>query len=191
MKRKLIIRVLLVLGFFVYFMYSKKDNNDYGYTLNPPLNIKTTDNIERNARLASKDITYPSFYRFKVDPYYRYRKRPKRKKSQKLKVKVYKHMVKGNLSTREIQKVLSKNIDQIKYCYEKIMLRKPDLKGKITVFWRINQKGKVNLIKIDSATLKNENINICIKNKIERWEFPITKNDTYTQVKYPFNFNYK
>ncbi len=94
----------------------------------------------------------------------------------------------GSLNKQQIQRVVRKNISQIKYCYENELLRKPNLKGNITVLWVINPQGKVKSVKITGATLKNKNIFNCMIKKIKRWKFPEPKGGGYSKIIYPFNF---
>jgi pSer/pThr/pTyr-binding forkhead associated (FHA) protein len=111
-----------------------------------------------------------------------------KKRSRKLIAKVGKDMISGNLTREQIQRVVNRNIDQIRYCYEKELLRKPDLKGNITILWKINPQGKVVFVKVDGATLKDNAVHVCMKAKINRWKFPEPKGGGYAQVRYPFNF---
>ncbi len=111
-----------------------------------------------------------------------------KKRSRKLRIKVKDGMITGNLTRQQIQRVVNKNIEQIRYCYESQLLRKPKLKGNVTVLWKINPQGKVVFVKIDGATLKDKKVQMCMRAKIKRWKFPEPKGGGYAQVRYPFNF---
>jgi len=111
-----------------------------------------------------------------------------KKRSRKLRIKVKDGMITGNLTRQQIQRVVNRNIDQIRYCYEKQLLRKPKLKGNVTVLWKINPQGRVVFAKIDGATLKDKAVQMCMRAKIKRWKFPEPKGGGYAQVRYPFNF---
>jgi len=111
-----------------------------------------------------------------------------KRKSRKLRARVGKNMITGNLTRAQIQRVVSKGISQIRYCYEKELLRTPNLKGNVTILWKINPQGKVVLAKVDGATLKNSKVHACMKSRIKRWKFPEPKGGGYAQVRYPFNF---
>ncbi len=112
----------------------------------------------------------------------------KRKVSRKLKVRIKDDMITGNLTRQQIQRVVNRNIDQIRYCYEKQLLTKPMLKGNVTILWKINPQGRVVFVKITGATLKDKTVHFCMSQRIKKWRFPEPKGGGYAQVRYPFNF---
>ncbi len=111
-----------------------------------------------------------------------------KRKKKLLRIRVEADMIKGNLTSQQIQKAVNKGIGQIRYCYKKELIRSPRLKGNLTVLWKINPKGKVVSAKIDSVTLENKKIQICIKAAIKNLIFPEPEDGGYVQVKYTFGF---
>jgi len=95
---------------------------------------------------------------------------------------------KGFLDKAVIQRVVKRHINEIKYCYEKELVRTIGLKGKIIVSWLIKSDGKVSDVKISKTTLKSERVESCIIKKIKRWIFPKPKGGGDVKIKYPFNF---
>ncbi|MBW1811051.1 MAG: TonB family protein, partial [Deltaproteobacteria bacterium] len=106
-------------------------------------------------------------------------------KSPKKKIKVV-----GKLSREAIRKVIRKHIKQIQYCYEKELLKKPNLSGKFVVQFTIGVNGKVSKVKIKSSTLNSPQVEACVARSIKRWVFPKPKGGS-VKVTYPFIFNSK
>ena len=81
------------------------------------------------------------------------------------------------------------NLSALRYMYNKRLKVKPDLKGRVTVKFEINNLGEVIYCKVVSSTVKDRKFKKELVNKILKWDFgeiPFP-NDT-TQVVYPFVF---
>jgi len=111
-----------------------------------------------------------------------------KKRSRRMRVKIKDNMISGNLTRRQIETVVRRHIDQMRYCYEKELLRKPKLKGVVTVIWKINPQGRVVFAKIGGGTLKDRAVQSCMVSRIKGWKFPEPKGGGYAKVKYPFSF---
>ncbi len=118
----------------------------------------------------------------------RYKTNRRDKKRRKLTIDFKEPSLSGNLTKRQIEKVVKRNISQMRYCYEKELLRKPKLKGVITVSWTISPQGRVISVKILGATLNDNSVHSCMRKTIKRWKFPEPRGGGYAKVKYPFSF---
>ncbi len=100
----------------------------------------------------------------------------------------------GDLSRDEIFKVVTRNKNAIRYCYESQLMRYPTLRGKITVDFIIEADGKVQTVRIQQNTLTQataaESVASCLMRFIRRWRFPEPRGGK-VRVIYPFTFGRK
>ncbi|MBW2700083.1 MAG: TonB family protein [Deltaproteobacteria bacterium] len=96
--------------------------------------------------------------------------------------------VKGFLSKDIIQRVIRKHINRIKFCYEKALLKRVDLKGKVMVRFVVGGKGKVISASLSSSTLGDKNTEACILTVVRAMVFPKPKGGGLVIVNYPFVF---
>ena len=94
--------------------------------------------------------------------------------------------VKGSLSTDVIRRVVKIHHAEVKYCYEKELVKKPDLAGKVVTRFIISGKGKVQSAEIKSSTMNNTGFESCVVKKIKRWVFPPPEGGGIVTVTYPF-----
>ncbi|MCK5687774.1 AgmX/PglI C-terminal domain-containing protein [Myxococcota bacterium] len=97
-------------------------------------------------------------------------------------------VVMGSLPKDVIQKVINKNKNQIRYCYEVQLQRNQNLEGKISVKWIISATGSVSKTSLNSSTMKNRAVERCILAKIKTWKFPAPAGGGIVEVNYPFVF---
>lgn len=94
----------------------------------------------------------------------------------------------GALSKGEIKQVITANISQVTYCYQKQLANIPNLAGRVTVRFGINAKGLVYLAEVKSTTLNNRTVEQCILRAIRTWKFPKPRGGGIVYVVYPFVF---
>jgi hypothetical protein len=94
--------------------------------------------------------------------------------------------VNGTLSKEQIRRVVHRNIGQIKHCYEKHLLARPDLEGRVTVKFIINGQGAVMTPAIASSTVAHMGTEQCIASAVGRWTFPQPQGGGIVIVSYPF-----
>jgi len=88
-------------------------------------------------------------------------------------------------SDREaVHRVVLSHTGAVKYCYEKELLRKPDLAGKVTTHFVIDKDGLVTEATITDSTLGDSAVEECLLRQIRSWHFPAKA----TSVTYPFRF---
>lgn len=111
-----------------------------------------------------------------------------RRKTKVPKIIPGKPTIQGSLDKETIRRVIRRHRNEYRYCYEKELNRKRDLNGKIIVKFTISGNGSVIASGIASSTMKNANVEKCLKKKIRRWVFPAPKGGGIVLVKYPFIF---
>jgi len=94
----------------------------------------------------------------------------------------------GYLDRAEIQRVVTRGVGQIQFCYEKELLKHPSLSGRLVVEWTIDAQGNVTLVKVASSTIESAVVARCIVSAIKGWRFPPPRGGEVT-VTYPFIFN--
>ena len=96
--------------------------------------------------------------------------------------------VMGSLDKDVIRRVVRKNTNQIRYCYERELAKNPNLSGKVNVKFVVSGTGKVSSATVASSTLSNAAVESCITQKIRRWRFPEPKGGGIVIINYPFSF---
>lgn len=97
----------------------------------------------------------------------------------------------GGLSREEIQRVISRVMSQIKYCYEKELNKDPNLEGKLVMYWLISGSGDVTTANASQNTFAGSSakpVEQCVTRIIERLKFPSPKGNGVVNVTYPFVF---
>jgi TonB family protein len=97
-------------------------------------------------------------------------------------------VIMGALSRQVISGTIRKHIKQVKYCYEKELVRNPSLQGKVNVKFVIAANGKVSQASIIRSTVGNKPMQACIVNAVKRIRFPPPKGGGIVIVSYPFVF---
>ncbi|MFO0728670.1 MAG: AgmX/PglI C-terminal domain-containing protein [Myxococcota bacterium] len=97
-------------------------------------------------------------------------------------------VIMGSLDKELIRRVIEAHKAQIRYCYEKELVRTPGLFGKIDMEWTITADGLVREAKPKASTMNNPEVERCIAEKIRTWEFPKPKGGGIVVVRYPFVF---
>ncbi|MEM9190167.1 MAG: AgmX/PglI C-terminal domain-containing protein [Myxococcota bacterium] len=95
--------------------------------------------------------------------------------------------VSGYLSPEQINRVVRANSAAIRYCYEIEVQRQPNLRGRVSIQWRINLQGGVTTARVASSSLGNASVEGCIVRQVRRWRFP-QPDGGEVSVTYPFIF---
>jgi hypothetical protein len=93
----------------------------------------------------------------------------------------------GQISQSELEKVLAKYIDKLRYCYEKALLYDPGLAGQITLGWVISPGGGASNVKVLSSQMSNQGLHSCLAGVISGIRVPSPSGGS-VMVKYPFVF---
>lgn len=95
----------------------------------------------------------------------------------------------GSLSREEIQRVIRRVMNQIKFCYERELNKNPNLEGKIVASWVIQGSGDVGTAKASQNTMGNAKVEKCVMRIIKRLRFPQPQGGGQVFVTYPFVFS--
>lgn len=94
----------------------------------------------------------------------------------------------GGLSREEIQKVVRRNRNAVRYCYEKELQSHPDLEGKVRMKFMVGADGRVLTAVALDSTLGVPGIDRCIAQRMRTWQFPAVRGGGAVVVTYPFLF---
>ena len=95
--------------------------------------------------------------------------------------------VKGSLSKAEVSRVVNANAHHFQACYEKALMNKPSLAGRVVFDWTISPTGKVKGARVRSSTLGSSTATNCMLKKLKSWKFPKPSGGD-VPVTFPFLF---
>jgi TonB family protein len=98
-------------------------------------------------------------------------------------------IVLGSLDRAEIDEVIKRNMNQIRYCYQRVLQTQPELSGKLTVKFTIATDGTVSSASSKASTLGAPAVESCIVDRFRRMKFPAPKGGGIVLVSYPFLFD--
>lgn len=87
-----------------------------------------------------------------------------------------------------VRGVFKSHLSEFKKCYEAEYSKNKSLNGKVVLFLEITDESVVKTAKIKSTTLKNENVENCLIDKVKTFVFPAATKGTVAEVTYPFVF---
>src|SRR5579871_3552510 len=94
--------------------------------------------------------------------------------------------VRGSLDKEIIRRIIRRHINEVKYCYEQELTKKPDLGGRIMVQFTIGASGQVIASVLQNSTMGNARVENCTVQAVRRWEFPKPLGGGIVIVSYPF-----
>jgi len=97
-------------------------------------------------------------------------------------------VIMGALSRETIFKLIDEFKDDYKKCYEIGLKQDSYLQGEVTVNFVLSGEGKVINSKIQKTTMKNENVQNCVMERIKNIKFPAPEGGGIVIVNYPFVF---
>jgi hypothetical protein len=95
---------------------------------------------------------------------------------------------KGSLDKEIIRRVVRLHMNEVKYCYDRELVRKAGLEGRISVQFIIAGTGQVITSVMQSTTMNNIQVESCVVSAVKRWDFPKPTGGGIAIVSYPFNF---
>jgi hypothetical protein len=99
-----------------------------------------------------------------------------------------KPIVEGGLTKDEVRRVIRAHLNEYKYCYERRLIARPDLMGKIVMSFMIGQSGGVIAAKPVEDSTGDKAIGHCVAKRMLRWQFPPPRGGGMVTVRYPFIF---
>ena len=94
--------------------------------------------------------------------------------------------VRGSLDKEIIRRIIRRHINEIKFCYEKELLHKQDLAGRVMITFTISGTGQVIASVVANSTINNPGVGQCIAQAVKRFEFPKPQGGGIVIVSYPF-----
>ena len=95
----------------------------------------------------------------------------------------------GTMDKSLIDAVIRRNMNQIRYCYQRELTKTPGLKGKIVVKFTIAGDGSVSAASIQSTSMNSSAVENCIIGRFKKFKFPEPKGGGVVIVQYPFTFS--
>jgi hypothetical protein len=97
--------------------------------------------------------------------------------------------IRGTLDKEIIRRIVRRHLNEVKYCYDQALVRKPKLDGRLVAQFTIAGTGQVIASVKQSSTLGDLGAEMCVVNAIKRWEFPAPNGGGLAIVTYPFTFS--
>ena len=96
--------------------------------------------------------------------------------------------VHGTLDKEIIRRIVRRHLNEVKFCYQNALTRRPSLEGRLVTQFTIAPSGRVLAAVVQSSSLKEVSVEACVVNAIKRWEFPAPDHGGMAMVSYPFSF---
>jgi Ca-activated chloride channel family protein len=96
--------------------------------------------------------------------------------------------VTGSLDREVIRRIIRRHINEVKFVFEKELLKQPGLNGTVVLRFTIDARGTVTSATVASSTLNNPAVEQGLAAAITRWEFPRPAGGGRVVVTYPFQF---
>jgi TonB family protein len=96
--------------------------------------------------------------------------------------------VHGSLAKEVIRRTIQRHLSEVRFCYSKGLLKRPDLNGRVQVMFMITSTGAVQEARVIDSELNQADVEGCIAEAVRRWTFPAPDAGGYVTVRYPFVF---
>ena len=107
---------------------------------------------------------------------------------KKAKVRAQSPKVRGALDKEIIQRIISRNMGEVKRCYVGQLVSHPKLEGRVVIRFVVSPSGRVATASVARSTLHSRAVESCIATAVERWRFPKPRGGGIVVVSYPFVF---
>ena len=97
-------------------------------------------------------------------------------------------IVTGSLDKDLVEAVIKRNTNQLRYCYQRELTKKPTLAGDVTVKFTISPDGSVSAATVAATTLNNPNVESCLISRFTRFSYPMPKGGGIVIVEYSMVF---
>ncbi len=96
--------------------------------------------------------------------------------------------IEGGLTRDQVEEVISRNMGQIRYCYEKGLQVEPSLRGRVAVSFVIGSGGQVTTARVQHSSVDSKQLEGCIVGRLKDFRFPRPVAGVNVSVQYPFSF---
>jgi Ca-activated chloride channel family protein len=94
-------------------------------------------------------------------------------------------MAVGDLDKDIIKRYVKRNLEKLRYCYEKRLIAKPGIGGTVTAHFTISDAGTVIASTADGL---DDEVGSCVADVVKQIEFPKAKGGGAVKVNYPLTF---
>jgi TonB family protein len=94
----------------------------------------------------------------------------------------------GAMPKEIIRRVIHRHSPEVRLCYERELLRRPDLTGRVVVRFIISPTGTVTAANVQASTMNHPVLEQCVVAAVRRWTFPQPHGGGIVVVTYPFTF---
>ncbi len=94
----------------------------------------------------------------------------------------------GALDKDIIRRIIRRSLGRIRYCYERELVKNPNLAGRVSVRFVIRPDGTVTSVADGGSSLPSEEVKACVRQAIAALTFPQPKGGGVVVVTYPFIF---
>lgn len=94
---------------------------------------------------------------------------------------------KGGLGAEQVRRVIHRNKNKIRFCYEQGLRQRPDLAGRVAVKFLIKPSGAVQFARVNQSSIGDREVEQCVTGAVGRLSFPSSPGQTV--VTYPFVFS--
>jgi hypothetical protein len=105
----------------------------------------------------------------------------------RIRVKSTGGVIKGSLSKEVIRREVRRHHNEIRFCYEQGLRKRPEISGRVAVRFLISAAGAVQMAAVSSSTLDDPGVEGCIARTVRRMAFPKPQDGGIVIVTYPFN----
>lgn len=116
------------------------------------------------------------------------RSKLRNKRRRKITVSTGPPAIYGGLDKEIIRRIINQHRSRFKYCYERELIKRPTLQGKIHVWFQIEGTGRVHKSRISRTTMNNDRVEECLSRRVRLLRFPSPKGGGVVHVNYPFIF---
>ena len=95
-------------------------------------------------------------------------------------------IVRGGLDKEIIRRIVRQHVNEVRFCYEEALVRKPALAGRVVAQFTIAPTGKVLVSALQSSSLGEPTVEACIVAATRRWLYPQPDGGGLVTVSYPF-----
>jgi hypothetical protein len=95
-------------------------------------------------------------------------------------------IVRGGLDKEIVRRVVRQHLNEVRFCYEQSLARRPSLAGRVVASFSIAPTGRVLSSVLQSSTLGEPTVEACIVGAVRRWGFPAPAGGGVVIVSYPF-----
>jgi hypothetical protein len=108
------------------------------------------------------------------------------RKPHKIEVTIEPAVVRGSLDKELVRRVVRQHLNEVRYCYEQALPRRPALAGRVVAQFTIAPTGRVLVAALQSSSLGDSAVESCIVEATRRWPFPQPAGGGIVIVSYPF-----